>query len=743
MKRTLLTIASLCLIGCGSVFAALWTPYAGRMPENINTVNFQQYRTYKVDETELKSVLTRLPKAKEVLLDLPKPDGTFRKFRIAEATLIPEPLQKRYPSIKAFIGVATDDPNVTASLDITVYGFHAMVFDGENTALIDPVNNSETSLYTVHYKRHETRLLLPGHCQTRNENPIDAEEMQLKSTASANAVVNGNMLRTYRLALACSHQYAEAVTGKIAPSKEEVLSKMTTTMNRVNGIYQREIAVVLQFVDNVDTLIFTTATGDPYAAADDARNAYALVDINQQTCDTLIGDANYDVGHVFSKGGGGLAQVGATCRQGLKAQAVTGSETPYGDAYDVDYVAHEIGHEFGADHTFNNSKSQFCAGQAVAARAVEPGSGSTIMAYAGICSPDNLQTNSDFYFHGISVKQLVKYITTTGDGCAAKTPTGRKAPGIASFSANYTIPARTPFELTAPVATDSNGVADVHYCWEQWDLGGFGLTLSETSTGGPLFRSYTPVASPVRVFPNLKMVRVGLLSNAGINNASGEKIPEVTRSLKFRVALRTQGSTTGSYHMPDDSVMLSVINTGEGFKVTSQNTPGITYDGYSAQVVNWNVAGSDAAPINAKTVDIFISYDDGETWIKNLGTFPNTGVAVVSIPNPDTLVSSARIKVKGSGNVFFSMNTSKFAITHNYQAGISVHPVPTRDVLYVEAKNAGNLDATVINMIGQRIWHGVIADKAELPVWAWGRGHYFLIMVDDAGRNIQRRFVVE
>lgn len=656
---------------------------------------------------------------------------------------MPAALQERYPAIGVYNGVAIDDPGVTASIDMTSFGFHAMVYDGTNTAVIDPVDNGRTGFYNVYYKRDELRLAPPVVCQTRSNNPIDNALAQLKPTASANAVLNGGTLRTYRLALGCSHQYAEAVTGKTAPTKEEVLSKMTTTLNRVNGIYQKEIAVAMQFVDNEDTLIFTTAAGDPYSDADEARNAYALVDINQQTCDTLIGDANYDIGHVFSKGGGGLAQVGATCRQGLKAQAVTGSETPYGDAYDVDYVAHEIGHEFGADHTFNNNKSQFCSGQAVAARAVEPGSGSTIMAYAGICSPDNLQTNSDFYFHSISVKQLVKYITTTGDGCATKTATGRKSPGIASFSANYTIPARTPFELVAPVAVDSNGGTDIRYCWEQWDLGSFGLTLSETSIGGPLFRSYTPVATPVRVFPNLKMVRAGLLSNAGINNASGEKLPEATRSLMFRLALRTQATTVGSYHMPDDSVLLSVINTGEGFKVTSQNTPGITYDGYSVQTVNWNVAGSDAAPINAKTVDIFISYDDGETWVKSLGTFPNTGVAVVSIPNPDTLVQSARIKVKGTGNVFFNMNTSKFAITHNYEAGVAVHPVPTHDVLYVEAKNAGTLEATVINAIGQRVWRGTITDKAELPAWAWGRGHYFLVMVDSVGRNIQRRFVVE
>ncbi|GAA4460206.1 zinc-dependent metalloprotease family protein [Nemorincola caseinilytica] len=705
---------------------------------------FKAYLAYRADEAALRQLLSgTAAKGADRVLDLPMPDGTFRTFRVWRSDVLPPALAARYPRIGTYSAVATDDAGVTAKLDMTAYGFHAMVSDGGNTSFIDPADNEHSGYYIVHYKRDAETPEGGFRCHVTGNTIEQAAPLGQKGERQQRTLA-GSVLRRYRLALSCSHFYAEAVTGMVAPSKENVLSKMTTSVNRINGIYEQEVAITFTFVDNEDTLIFPIALGDPFAAADAAKDPNGLIDKNQQVCDTLIGDANYDIGHVFSVGGEGLAQVGVVCLQSVKALGVTGKPNPYGDAFDVDYVAHEIGHEFGADHTFNNGVSGSCQGNGVYPRSFEPGSGSTIMAYAGICGPDNLQPHSDPYFHGASVQQIMFYATGLGNGCATKIPTGYKAPGIAPFTATYTIPTRTPFELMAPYAVDSTGDSTLTYCWEQMDIGGtdFGKKFADVKLG-PLFRSYTPVKTPLRVFPNMDMVRAGTLSNAGVNNASGEKVPEVARSLMFRLSLRGRHSMAGSFHMPDDSVKLYAINVGtRGFTVTSQNTTGITYEGYSQQTVAWDLVSTNIAPISATRVDIFLSLDGGMTWPYFLGNFPNDGSATVNMPNPDTTCNHVRIKVKGGNNVFFNINSKDFSITHNYESAIRIYPVPAHNNLHVEAKGAGVLESVVINSIGQVVWRGNIEEQADLPSYMWGRGVYILKMIDSSSRHITRKFTV-
>jgi hypothetical protein len=742
MKQRHLLIFLLCLYAHTSAFGSnFWTAAPQRKPTETSSALYTAYLVYKLDEQGLKTSLQVSAKGIEKFVILPMPDGSFMRFGVQKSHLLPPGLAAKYPNIETYNAVSLEDPTITAKLDFTFYGFHAMIYAGENTALIDPEDNERTGYYTVHYKRNEVPREGRHLCAT-SEKDIDDAARQFKGTASGGRTLTGRVLRRYRLALSCSHQYAQAVTASVAPTKEAVLSKMTVTMNRVNGIYEQEAAVTMQFVENEDTLIFTVAAGDPFGPIN--SSAGALLEKNQAVCDTLIRDANYDIGHVFSTGGGGLSQVGVVCRSGLKAQCVTGSDSPFGDVFDIDYVAHEIGHEYGADHSFNNNQSSICSGNAVRTNAYEPGSGSTIMAYAGICRPDNVQKHSDAYFHSASVQQINNYVTTIGDGCATKILTNYKAPGVPSFSASYTIPARTPFELLAPKAVDSSGDSTtMTYCWEQWDLGGFGQKQVDVTVGGPLFRSYTPVKVPIRVFPKMDMVLAEILSNAGVDEASGEKIPEVTRSMNFRLSLRSNHLQCGSFHLPPDSISVYSINTGtSGFTVTSQNTTGIEYTGFSQQNVTWNVAGSDKSPINASKVDVYMSYDGGYSWPTYLGTFPNTGSALVSMPNPDTTCNFVRIKVKGNNSVFFNVNRRNFRITHNYEAGIRIYPVPAHDYLHVGAENMGELKAAVFNAIGQRVWEGIINGEADLPVYSWARGFYVLKLVDASNRRMIRKFNV-
>lgn len=704
-----------------------------------------RYLSYTVDEQALSLSLSAKSTSGRTI-ELPMPDGNFRNFRVVESSLLPAALAAKYPEIKTYTAYAVDDENVTAKLDVTVYGFHAMVYDGNNTSFINPADISQSGKYNVYYKKDEIRnsSTACGTISNGRTDQIGRDALLLRLTDGPKMrTVNGYSLRRYRLALSCSHQYAQAATGSASPTVAQVLSKMTTTMNRVNGIYEREVSVTMTFADNEDTLIFPVAAGDPFGANN--FDVSSLLSLNQIMCDSLIGNANYDVGHIFSTSPeGGLSQLGNICQAGSKAQSVTGREDPTGDGFDIDYVAHEMGHEFGADHTFNNSQLGGCTGNAVAGHAFEPGSGSTIMAYAGLCSPDNLQAHSDAYFHATSLQQIQDYLITGGNTCGDKIPTGNKQPGIAPFTASYSIPAKTPFELTAPTAVDSTGDKMIYYCWEQWNLGDFGKKLVNTAKYGPMFRSYPPTLSPVRTFPNMNMVRTGTLSNAGIDNKSGEKIPDSARYLTFKLAGRSIHNGLGCFVLPDDTIHLDVINTESGFTVTSQNTNGITYEGFSKHTVNWNVAGTTAAPINATTVDIYMSADSGYTWPYHLGNFPNNGSASVTIPNPDSTIKAARIKVKGGNNVFFNINTRDFRVLRNLETSILAYPIPAHDILHVTTNKTGTLQIAMFDMMGRLAWRDEINTTSfDIPVYLLARGVYTMKLVDNMGRKVIERIVLD
>ena len=639
-----------------------------------------------------------------------------------------------------------------------------MVYDGDKTSFIDPFDNYNDGYYMVHYKKDEARPLEQRmKCLHRSHNEISpaGESMDIEQKGLpklAHRTVNGYQLRTYRAAIACSHQYAQAATGLPSPTVAQTLSKITTTMNRVNGVYEREFSVTMVLVAGENSLIFTTATGDPYGPDD--SNPNNLLTDNQTKCDAAIGNANYDIGHVFSTGGGGLALLGVVCEAGNKAQACTGSTTPTGDGYDIDYVAHEMGHEFGSDHTFNNDNDGSCGGNAAASFAYEPGSGSTIMAYAGICPNDDLQPDSDPYFCATSLNQIQGYISSPsgGDACPVRTATNNKLVNYAPFTASYSIPYLTPFELGASVATDSVADSAVLYCWEEYDLGDFGQSFSNTHTNGPIFRSYNPSQNRVRVFPKTSMVLAGTLSNAGTENAQGEKVPDVARTMKFKCTFRDIIHNHGCFVFPDDQTTITAVNTGAGFKVTSQGTSGITYAGHSTQTVTWNVVNSNTAPISTANVDIYMSTDGGNNWMYPVGTFPNNGSASITVPNPPANSSTVRFKVKGSNNVFFNVNSTNFTVTYNSAFPISVgvnkvttladetkiYPVPANNILHIATGKHTGIQALIINAVGQTQWQGVVNEQSDISVASWAKGVYHIRLAGSENEGqVVRTFIVE
>ena len=558
-------------------------------------------------------------------LSLPLPDGGLARFRVMESPIMAPALAAKFPNIKTYVAQGVDDPLATARLDWTIHGFHAQVLSSSGATYIDPYFDGDTATYVVYQKRDYPR---PEGFSCHLE---EGDQPAGGANVAVVAAPSGDELRTYRLAVAATGEYTQFHGGTV----EAGLSAIVTAVNRVTGIYEVEVAVRMELVANNDLVVYTDGATDPYTNS----NGFAMLSQNQNNLDAVIGSANYDIGHVFSTGGGGVAGLGVVC-DSSKAWGVTGLPAPIGDPFYVDYVAHEMGHQFGAPHTFNGINGS-CSGNRSAAAAFEPGSGSTIMAYAGICGADNLQPNSDPYFHGDSFDDIRTFTTaSTGNLCAAITTTGNTAPNI-SAGADYAIPGNTPFVLTASGLDPDDD--EITYCWEEFDLGP-AAALSEPDDGGiPLFRSLNPTPDPSRYFPSLPDV---------VNDADdpAEKMPASDRTMLFRVTARDHRAGGGG--VDGDHMSLTVLASSPPFVVINPTT---IVNSNGPQLVEWAVGDTADPPIGASQVDILLSTDNGASFpfLLAVGT-PNDGSETVTIPDVPTTM--ARIMVKAMDNVFYAVS---------------------------------------------------------------------------------------
>lgn len=689
-----------------------------------------QYQVFAANSV-LQSLLWSAGNQQAVIMELPMPDGSMRSFRVTEAPVMDVRLQNRYPDIKTFDAVAVDNSMVRGKLDFTAKGFHAMIIEPGKTVYIDPFSRNNDGKYIVYYRKDYSRPLNERMVCELDEDELSEQALHLTEDGLApmELRVNGPVRRNYRLALSCTSEYATAVDGA-SPTKAGVLSAMVTSVNRVSGVYQSELAVTLTLIGNTDTLIFLPGdASSPFIGSN--NNGSALLGLNQTLISNYIGSANYDIGHVFSTGGGGIAGLGVVCNNSQKARGVTGLPNPVGDAFDIDYVAHEMGHQFGGSHTFNAATGS-CSGNGSQSSAYEPGSGSTIMAYAGICTGQDLQSHSDPFFHARSLEQIHTYITGNSvANCPTTTNTGNMAPDVPAFTAVYSIPSLTPFELIAPTATD-NSNDTLWYSWEQWNRGGtdFGKTFQNTRTAGPIFRSFVPSVSPVRVFPRIdSLVR-------GRTNYFGEKLPDTTRSLRFKLTVRDVLNGNGAFNFPDDTIRLNVIHNGTPFSVTSP-AAGDTWLGGFLQTITWNVSNTVTAPISCDSVDVFLSIDGGFTYPYLIGRTANDGSEAMLMPNLATS-TTARIKVKGANNVFFNINGGNFTLKNvpasvaavNSWTDFNVYPVPATNTLTIEVAAASPVQAVMINAVGQQVWSGEVTGKVVIPVRELAKGVYTIRLSD-------------
>ncbi|HRQ38076.1 MAG TPA: M12 family metallo-peptidase [Chloroflexota bacterium] len=604
------------------------------------------YRVMAADMARLTAVLSEADAGNEAILALPLPDGRISRFRLSPTVVMAPELAARYPQIRTFNGASLDDPGAIARLDVTPHGFHAMLLMVGETIFIDPYSRADAHHYLVYSARDYTRPAGEMNQLTEYLEVDPAIAAEIARLVALGVEATGDELRTYRLAIAASGEYTAFHGGTVASA----LAEIVTAVNRVTGIYEREVAVRLVLIANNDQIIYTDAGADPYTNDD----ADALLNENQANLDAVIGSGNYDIGHVFTTGSGGLASLGVTCRAGVKARGTTGLANPVGDPFYVDYVAHEIGHQFGGNHTFNGTTGS-CAGNRNAGTAFEPGSGSTIMAYAGICSPQNLQGNSDDYFHTASYDEIVAYTTAgSGNSCPVVTATGNSIPS-ANAGGNFTIPRDTPFVLSGS-GSDPNAGDVLTFNWEEMDLGPAGPP--DNPTQPPYFRSWPSQPTPVRFLPRLS----DLVNNT---TAVGEVLPTVGGTLNFRLTVRDNALNGGGV---DYDGMQVTVDGGSGpFRVTNPNTA-VTWVVGQTQPVTWDVAGSDGAPVNCSNVRLSLSRDGGFTYPVTLNaSTANDGSENITVPNTPTL--DGRVQVACVGNIFFDISNTDFSLLPRADAG--------------------------------------------------------------------------
>ena len=670
MKKQLSIVIVLFFVFVGySQKIPYWTSFSKSSNTQIkkisNKTNFLvEHDLFKINLKTLKEDLNRNSQSRKkgsVRIKIPTSSSSFEEFDVVESSIMHPDLQNKYPSIRTYKGVGVTDPSATIRFSIGPLGLHALSSSGKRSALYVEPFEENRDIHMVYLRNKIKDVDSDFMCEVEVDNKEFARHQNSKTSNFSD--INDQKLRKYRLALSCTGEYAQffAGNGTEIEQKTNVLAAMVTSINRVNEIYERDFGIRLELVANNDDVIYLDSATDPWTNEFNTTTAITL--------DDVIGVENYDIGHNYNDmdSSGDAGCLGCVCAADSqndfhKGRGWTGSGNPIGDPFYIDYVAHEMGHQFYGFHTMNVcSRSGYNTD-------VEPGSGSSIMGYADLCAP-NVQNNSDAHFNFVNIRDVGGYIKTGANPyegiivsiCDVGVPIQNQPP-TADAGSDFIIPTNTPFYLSGE-ATDPDGMETLTYNWSQNDPEQAPQNTAPESnwTYGPLYRSILPSSDPIRYFPKLETVVGGNLSS------TWEVTPSVARTLNFALTVRDNGSgfvgDDGTGQVATDEMVATVIDTGSSFSVTSQNTSNLMWESGSTQTVTWDVAGTDANGINASEVDIVLSTNGGQTFDEILAQgVPNNGTYDITVPNIPSI--SCRVMVRGSNHIFYAVNTTSFTIDY-------------------------------------------------------------------------------
>jgi len=630
---------------------------------NTTALNQKFYQTYQLDIDAFKAQLVNAPlrSASTTLSNskvyLPNIEGELEQFMVVEAPVLSDELSQRYPNIKTYLGFSIKNAGTRVRFSLTPQGLQTLTTypDAPMTFTV-PLSKSDNASYIIYSRAARTESLKDFKCLTEDE------FFPIETNGFVNRDANDQILRTFRIAISTTGEYTNFWDDGNAgngDAQEDALGQVVSTLNRSNEVFEVDMAVTFTLVTGTE-IIYPNAGNDPYTGNLNSNLQNALT--------ANVGEANYDIGHLFTfdNNNGNAGCIGCVCVDGSKGSGFSAHEFldndggPYmSDFFDIDYVPHEIGHQMGANHTFSTGNE----GQGVNA---EPGSGTTIMGYAGITSGNDVQDHSDPYFHYFSILQILNNLENRT--CWVGSAITNSSP-VADAGLDYTIPMGTAFVLKA-AAADVDGGDVLTYTWEQIDDGTTTTSnFGPNKTSGAVWRSRPPGTSKERYMPIVERVISGQLTETNpaetADNSSWETVSNVGRALNFALVVRDRSEANGVGQTPqsDFDTMSVVVDGSAGpFVVTSQTT-NESWNAGSLETVTWNVAGTDGGAVNTPTVNILLSIDGGFTYPFTMATeVPNDGSHSVTVPVTAGNTSTARLKVEGNTTIFYAINATNFTI---------------------------------------------------------------------------------